>query len=67
MAFRLTPQEFEGLEKCFMDHPMVGVRSANQLARKLALDYQAGRLTYANEKDRLLAPDVNQATTPVPA
>lgn len=67
VAFRLTPQESEDLEKSFNEHPMVGVRSPNQLARKLALDWIAGRLKYANEKDRLLAPDVNQVPATVPA
>lgn len=66
VAFRLTPQEFAVLSKKFTDNPMVGVRSPSQLARKLALDWCAGRLKYSNERDQLLAPDVNAQPTATP-
>lgn len=61
VAFRLTEKEASELQKAFEKQPMVGVKSRNTLARKLAIDWGNGRLRYRSKRDLLLAPDVNQA------
>ncbi len=59
IAFRLTAAESQTLSKSFEDEPMLGVKSPSMLARKLALDWSAGRLAYKNAKDKVLAPEFN--------
>ena len=39
------------MERFFWDNAMAGVKSVNQLARKIALDFIEGRLRYDNPKD----------------
>lgn len=61
VAFRLTEKEADDLQQAFDKQPMVGVKSRNVLARKLAIDWSRGRLRYRSKRDLLLAPDVNQS------
>ena len=52
VSFRLDNEKFKDLTKKLGDDQPVGVKSENQLARKILNDVLAGRLTYTNPEDR---------------
>jgi hypothetical protein len=48
VSFRLDDKRFKALKDKIAEQPIIGVKSANQLARKIVCDFVAGRLTYPN-------------------
>ena len=58
MSFRLGTDDFLAFKKVFEGCPMIGVKSPNLLARKLAIDWARGKLKYTDPKDQLAAPEI---------
>jgi hypothetical protein len=52
VIFRLTAADFAALDKQVRDLRIIKVHSANQLARKIVIDYLRERLMYLSEADR---------------
>ena len=48
ISFRVSDKSAEDCDGFLKGAPVWGVKSVNQFARKLFLDYQQGRLTYDN-------------------
>ena len=61
VSFRLTDSQAKALTASFEKQPMVGVRSRNMLARKLAIDFSSGKLHYANKRDLMLGAELDGA------
>ena len=53
MSFRLTSSQTKTMEEIIKNEPPTHVKSANQLGRKIVVDYLAGRLEYRNPADKL--------------
>jgi hypothetical protein len=51
VAFRIPEAQAQQCEKMLADQPIVGVKSINQLFRKIGRDFLAGRLSYKNQDD----------------
>lgn len=58
VCFRINDDHSASLSRQLMSAPVVGLRTSNQLARKLVVDYLEGRLSYNNVNDRYVDPDV---------
>jgi hypothetical protein len=52
VSFRLNDEQFGSLNEVLEKDTPTGVNSENQQARKIVIDYLAGRLKYKNEKHR---------------
>jgi hypothetical protein len=52
VSFRLDEKKFEALKDRLKADKPVGIKSANQLARKIVDDALAGRLLYKNPEHR---------------
>jgi hypothetical protein len=52
VSFRLDETKFKALTDRLGEDKPVGVKSENQLARKIVNDVLAGRLTYTDPNDR---------------
>lgn len=50
ISFRVPESASKDCSDRLVDKPVWGVKSVNQFARKLFLDFAAGRLSYANEE-----------------
>lgn len=50
VMFRLERKMIKNMGEMLTRDPIIGVRSTNQLARKLVKDYMEGRLAYTNPK-----------------
>jgi hypothetical protein len=61
VSFRLNQAQYDALVSAFGNDKIVGVKSPNTLARKLALDWSSGKLAYRNPKDKLVDPEVASA------
>lgn len=53
MSFRLTSSHTKIMDEILKKEPPTHVKSANQLGRKIVVDYLAGRLEYKNPADKL--------------
>jgi hypothetical protein len=51
ISFRITEEQTKKLVENFEKDAPLGVRSTNQFARKVLVDYLAGRLTRKNSKE----------------
>lgn len=51
ISFRLDEKKFGSLTEKLKEQPVVGIKSTNQMARKIVNDFLAGRLAYANPAD----------------
>jgi len=58
VSFRIPKGEAQQVEKMLASQPIGGVKSVNQLFRKLGRDFLAGRLSYKNADDLLLDSDI---------
>jgi len=61
IAFRIPDETGDELDKSAETTPVPGVRSGNQLARKLVLDFVHGKLIYLNPIDRLNDPSLAES------
>jgi hypothetical protein len=52
VSFRLDDAKFKDLKKVRETNMPVGIKSENQLCRKIVNDFLAGRLKYENPEDR---------------
>jgi hypothetical protein len=52
VVFRVSNPDSDALDDLVDTLKVIGVRSSNQLARKLVIDYLRGRLAYPHESDR---------------
>jgi hypothetical protein len=59
VAFRLTAEEAQEVDKALDSDKIIGVRSKGTLARKLVLDHARGKLKWTSKRDKLLAPEVS--------
>lgn len=59
VAFRLPETLAIELDKQAQSSMVVGIRSGNQFARKLVIDFLAGRLHYLSKGDRTHDPVVD--------
>lgn len=57
VSFRLDEKKFTALQDVRKKDMPVGIKSENQLCRKIVQDFLAGRLSYANDEDRFTDPD----------
>ena len=57
VIFRITNADLSVLDDQVNTLRIIGVRSPNQLARKILVDYLRGRLVYVHESDRHQRPD----------
>jgi len=53
VSFRITAKQQKTLDAVQDRDPAVGVKSRNQYARKVLVDFLAGKLAYKNLKDKL--------------
>ena len=53
VSFRITADQAKILKKIHEDQPASNVKSPNQRARKVLVDFLAGRLDYKNPDDQL--------------
>ena len=53
VSFRITTTQCKSLSAEHEKNAAMGVKTPNQLARKLVCDFLAGRLKYSNPSDRL--------------
>lgn len=51
VAFRIPETQAQQCAKMLAAEPIIGVKSINQLFRKLGSDFLAGRLSYKNPDD----------------
>lgn len=58
ISFRISDTQQKTLDEIFNRDVAVGVKSSDQLARKIVCDYLAGRLEYRNAEDKLQDLDV---------
>jgi len=63
VAFRIPDNLASNLETKAVEPKIIGIRSGNQFARKLVIDFLAGRLVYLNPADRKRDPVVNGLTS----
>lgn len=54
VCFRVTEAQAAALQEMVDEHPIAGVTSGYQLARKVTLDYVANRLVYKKADDALV-------------
>lgn len=68
ISFRLPATEGEDLDKRSRgengERRIIGVKSGNQLARKVVRDFLMGRLVYIDRGSTLMDPDVANAANP---
>jgi hypothetical protein len=64
ITFRLKPGDMEGLVDLVNELKVIGVRSHNQMARKIVTDFLHGRLVYLRQADKY-AESVNANSTPM--
>lgn len=57
VIFRITSADRAILDEQVQTLKIIGVRSPNQLARKVIVDYIRGKLNYTNESDRHQRPE----------
>jgi hypothetical protein len=60
IAFRIKEPKAEVLDNQATSSRIVNVRSGNQLARKVILDFIAGKLVYLNPGDRHRDPTLSE-------
>lgn len=53
VSFRITSTQCKNLKTEHEENAAMGVKTPNQLARKVVCDFLAGRLKYSNPADRL--------------
>lgn len=53
VSFRITSTQCKNLKTVHERDSAMGVKTPNQLARKIVCDFLAGRLAYSNPADRL--------------
>lgn len=53
VSFRITTKQQKTLDAVQDRDPAVGVNSRNQYARKILVDFLAGKLAYKDPKDKL--------------
>ena len=58
VAFRLTAEQYAAFAKRLIDQPVVGAKSPGLMARKMALDYTLGELSWKNRKRQLTSPEL---------
>lgn len=59
ISYRIPAASSTELEKLSVNPKVVGIRSANQFARKLTLDFLSGRLVYMSAGDRTRDPVIS--------
>jgi len=59
VSFRLTAPQFKLLAETYRNRPMSYVKSESALARKILLDFLAGRLEFKNEADSKIDVDAH--------
>lgn len=66
IAFRLTNEQFDALNKKFLETPPAGVNSPGLMCRKMALDFTHDEIAWKSKKKRGLAPEAyTEALAPV--
>lgn len=58
ISFRITSKYSKTLGEIYERDAASGIKSVNQLARKIVCDYLAGRLHYTNPEDKLQDLDI---------
>lgn len=60
ISFRLRDTEAKLLAADLKQHPVAGIKSLKQFARKLTIDYARERLVYVENIDRQIDPDARE-------
>lgn len=58
ISFRVRRSEFKQLKQMLKEHPVAGIKSVKQFARKLTIDHAMGRTVYNDAEATKVSPDV---------